>query len=299
MRERQPAWLKQQIPPAGAMAPVDGLLRDLRLNTVCEGARCPNIGRCFASGTATFMIMGKNCTRNCTFCAVEKCPPSPLEADEPQRVVEAVRRLGLSYVVITSVTRDDLADGGAGHFVRTVQLLRQSPGVRVEVLIPDFKGDAGALTAVVEAIPDVLAHNLETVPRLYAEVRPQAVYRRSLELLGRVKQIDPSMLTKSGIMLGLGETAEEIRQVMTDLRGEGCDLLTLGQYLPPSRQHHELVRYVTPDEFAGYEVLGMEMGFRGVASAPLVRSSFRAGELYAAALEGAARWPKHAGENQI
>jgi lipoic acid synthetase len=283
------------------MASVDSLLRDLRLNTVCEGARCPNIGRCFASGTATFMILGNNCTRNCTFCAVEKCPPSPLEADEPQRIVEAVRRLGLSYVVITSVTRDDLPDGGAGHFARTVQALHQDlPGVRVEVLIPDFRGDAAALAAVVDAKPQVLAHNLETVPRLYAEVRPQAVYRRSLGLLGRVKQQSPSMLTKSGIMLGLGETPEEVRQVLTDLRGENCDLLTLGQYLAPSRRHHELVRYVTPDEFAEYEAMGMGMGFRGVASAPLVRSSFRAGELYAAAVdETCDKSNTHAGGDQI
>ena len=268
------------------MAPVDSLLRDLHLNTVCEGAHCPNMGRCFASGTATFMILGNNCTRSCTFCAVEKHPPSPLEVDEPERIVEAVRRLGLSYVVITSVTRDDLDDGGAAHFARTVDLLHSGlPQVRVEVLIPDFKGDAAALALVVNSKPAVLAHNLETVPRLYAEVRPQAVYRRSLELLGRVKRQDGSMVTKSGIMLGLGETQAEVRQVLEDLRAEACDLLTLGQYLAPSRRHHELVRYVTPAEFAEYEAVGMEMGFRGVASAPLVRSSFRAGELYAAACE--------------
>jgi lipoic acid synthetase len=285
LHKKLPAWFKQVIPPAGAMAQVSGVLAELNLNTVCGSAHCPNIGECFSSGTATFMILGNNCTRNCTFCAVEKCLPSSLDPREPENVAEAVRRLALKYVVVTSVTRDDLPDGGAAHFARTVELIHQNPmGVKVEVLVPDFKGDEPALRTVVMAKPEVMAHNLETVPRLYSEVRPMAHYQRSLELLYRTKQIDPHMVTKSALMLGMGETKEEVRAVMRDLRQIECDLLTLGQYLSPSSQHRTVVNFITPEEFAEYEPLGLEMGFKGVASAPLVRSSYKANELFKIAL---------------
>jgi len=261
-----------------------GLLDGLSLHTICESARCPNIGRCFADGTATFLILGDVCTRNCTFCAVKKGHPTPPDENEPQHVLEAVTRLGLNYVVITSVTRDDLPDGGAGQFARTIELLHENrKDIMVEVLVPDFLGSAEATKTVTEAHPEVLNHNIETVPRLYPEVRPRADYSRSLELLYLVKNLDPEIVTKSGLMLGLGETKAEVIEVMSDLREAGCDLLTIGQYLQPSPQHHPVVRFVTPDEFAEYEDTGRNMGFAEVASAPLVRSSFKAAELYARA----------------
>lgn len=281
MRPRLPEWFKQRIPPAGSMTQVSGLLEELNLNTVCESARCPNIGQCFSRGTATFMILGSNCTRNCTFCAVNKYPPSPLDPAEPGHVAEAVSRLKLQYVVITSVTRDDLPDGGAAHFARTVELVHRLPGnIRVEILVPDFAGDTAALKTVLESRPEVIAHNLETVPRLYPEVRPMADYRRSLDLLRQSKAIAPDILTKSGLMLGLGETREEVLQAMRDLREAGCDLLTLGQYLAPSPQHHPVVDFITPEAFAAYEPIALKMGFSGIASAPLVRSSYQAAELF-------------------
>lgn len=281
MRPRLPEWFKQRIPPAGSMTQVSGLLEELNLNTVCESARCPNIGQCFSRGTATFMILGSNCTRNCTFCAVNKYPPSPLDPAEPGHVAEAVSRLKLQYVVITSVTRDDLPDGGAAHFARTVELVHRLPGnIRVEILVPDFAGDTAALKTVLESRPEVIAHNLETVPRLYPEVRPMADYRRSLDLLRQSKAIAPDILTKSGLMLGLGETREEVLQAMRDLREAGCDLLTLGQYLAPSPQHHPVVDFITPEAFAAYEPAALKMGFSGIASAPLVRSSYQAAELF-------------------
>jgi lipoic acid synthetase len=271
------------------MAQVSAVLAELNLNTVCGSAHCPNIGECFSRGTATFMILGNNCTRNCTFCAVDKCLPSALDPREPEHVAEAVRRLALKYLVVTSVTRDDLPDGGAAHFARTVDLIHQNTlGVKVEVLLPDFQGDESALRTVVMAKPEVLAHNLETVPRLYPEVRPMAQYHRSLELLHRTKQINPRIVTKSALMLGMGETREEVLAVMRDLRQIGCDLFTLGQYLAPSSQHRTVVNFITPEEFAEYEPLAMEMGFKGVVSAPLVRSSYKADELFRKAIYCAA-----------
>jgi len=266
------------------MLAMTGLLNGLSLDTICESAHCPNIGRCFSKGTATFLILGDVCTRHCTFCAVKKGRPTPVDEKEPQHLLEAVERLGLNYIVITSVTRDDLPDGGASQFARTIKLLRENRrDAIVEVLIPDFLGSAEAIKTVVEARPQVINHNVETVPRLYPEVRPQADYTRSLELLFMVKNLDRAIVTKSGLMLGLGETKTEVIEVMSDLREADCDLLTLGQYLQPSPKHHPVVRFVSPEEFNEYEAIGKEMGFAEVASAPLVRSSFKAAELYAKA----------------
>jgi len=281
MKGRLPAWLKQKPPDPQIILSMNGLLHELSLHTICESAHCPNIGRCFSRRTATFLILGDVCTRNCTFCAVKKGIPSPVDEGEPQHLLEAVERLNLSYVVITSVTRDDLADGGASQFVRVINLLHQSRNdITVEVLIPDFLGSTQALKAVVEACPEVINHNVESVPRLYPEVRPRAGYSRSVELLSAVKRLNPGIVTKSGLMLGLGETREEVIEVMRDLREAGCDLLTIGQYLQPSPEHHPVVRFVPPEEFSQYEQVGKDMGFTDVASAPLVRSSFRAAELY-------------------
>jgi lipoyl synthase len=281
LSQRLPVWFKQKIPRAGETREVQQLLSKLKLHTVCEGAHCPNIGQCFSSGTATFMIMGDICTRNCTFCAVTKGFPPPLDAEEPQHVAEAVKTLGLNYVVITCVTRDDIPDGGAAHFAATVKALHAAaPELRVEVLVSDFKGDMESVRTVVESGPEVFAHNLETVPRLYPEVRPMAVYQRSLDVLKAAGDMSPGIITKSGIMLGLGEEQAEVVDVLRDLRSAGCELLSLGQYLAPSPQHHPVVRYVTPEEFAEYEQIALQEGFKGVASAPLVRSSFRAAELF-------------------
>ncbi|MDH5363626.1 MAG: lipoyl synthase [Dehalococcoidia bacterium] len=282
MKGRLPAWFKQKPPDPQIILSMNGLLHGLSLHTICESALCPNIGQCFSRKTATFLILGDVCTRNCTFCAVKKGIPSPVDEGEPQHLLEAVEKLNLSYVVITSVTRDDLADGGASQFVRVINLLHQNRnGITVEVLIPDFLGSIQALKAVVKACPEVINHNVETVPRLYPEVRPRADYSRSVELLHMVKRLDSKIVTKSGLMLGLGETREEVIEVMNDLREAGCDLLTIGQYLKPSPKHHPVVRFVPPEEFSQYEQVGKDMGFSDVASAPLVRSSFRAAELYA------------------
>ncbi len=272
MQGRLPAWFKQKLASPQTMTTMHGLLDGLHLHTICQSAHCPNIGNCFSSGTATFLILGDVCTRRCTFCAVDKgCPPSP-DPEEPEHLAEAVQKLKLSYVVITSVTRDDLPDGGAAHFAHTITLLRQRSGATVEVLVPDFRGSEEAIRTVVEAGPQVINHNVETVPRLYSTVRPGASYERSLELLYTAKQLDPQMVTKSGLMLGLGESREEALEVMADLREAECDLLTIGQYLQPSAGHHPVVRFVTPEEFSDYALAGAEMGFAGVASAPLVRS---------------------------
>ena len=259
-----------------------GLLDGLSLHTVCQSAHCPNMGRCFSQKTATFLILGDVCTRNCTFCAVTTGSPSPVDGNEPQRLLDAVERLGLRYVVITSVTRDDLADGGAAQFATAIGLLHRQ-GVTVEVLIPDFLGSPEAAGTVTSARPEVVSHNIETVPRLYPEVRPGADYQRSLRLLGAMKGMNPEVVTKSGLMLGLGETRDEVIVVMNDLRQARCDLLTIGQYLQPSPWHHPVVRFVPPDEFSEYQRIGRDMGFIDVASAPLVRSSFQAAELYAKA----------------
>jgi lipoic acid synthetase len=278
----KPVWLRRKLPDQEALKKMRGLLRNHGLNTVCEGALCPNQGECFARGTATFLILGKTCTRHCTFCAIpsEERPPAP-DPEEPRRIAQAVAELALKHVVITSVTRDDLEDGGAIHFARTVEALKQTNSqIIVEVLIPDFQGSRAALQMVVDSGPDIINHNLETVPRLYPEVRPQAEYHRSLHLLQMVKEIKPGEITKSGLMLGLGEEQDEVLQVMADLRQASCDLLTIGQYLQPSGRHHRVVRYVPPDEFEELRREGEKMGFRLVFSAPLVRSSFHAAEVF-------------------
>ena len=284
MSGRLPPWFRRRMPAPGVVADMRSLMDGLNLHTVCQSALCPNQGDCFAQGTATFLLLGDTCTRDCTFCAVTRGTPAVVDAEEPENLARAVAELGVRHVVITSVTRDDLPDGGASHFARTLRRLRaMDPELTVEVLVPDFQGDPEAILTVVAAGPAVLNHNLETVPRLYSEVRPQAGYRRSLRLLGLVKEHGPDILTKSGLMVGLGETAEEVRQVMADLRGVDCDLLTVGQYLRPSAAHHAVVSYVPPDEFAEYERIGRGMGFRGVTAAPLVRSSFDAARLFAGA----------------
>ena len=278
----KPEWLRRKLPDPEALRKMRILLQRHGLNTVCQGALCPNQGECFGQGTATFLILGKTCTRNCTFCAIptEERPPAP-DPDEPRRIARAAAELGLKHVVITSVTRDDLADGGASHFARTVGALREiALDIVVEVLIPDFQGSAEALRRVMGSGPDILNHNLETVPRLYPEVRPQAVYSRSLDLLQRAKSMAPAGITKSGLMLGLGEEREEVRRAMADLREVSCDLLTLGQYLRPSGRHHPVVRYVPPEEFEELRVEGEKLGFKAVFSAPLVRSSFHAAEIF-------------------
>jgi len=262
--------------------PVASLLRSGRLHSVCEEALCPNRGECFSRGTATFLILGDVCTRNCRFCAVRGGVPSPPDPDEPRRVAEAVSRLGLDYVVVTSVTRDDLPDGGAGHFAGTIAAIRRvSPEAGIEVLIPDFRGDESALGTVLGARPDVLNHNIETVPRLYPGARPGADYRRSLELLARVSAAAPSIPAKTGLMLGMGETRREIRDVLSDILETGCRMLTLGQYLQPSPDHLPVERYVTPREFDRWRRTALDMGFKAVASGPFVRSSYRAGEMFA------------------
>lgn len=275
----RPPWLTVPVPEAGALDSMEALLRRGELYTVCEGAMCPNMGECFGRGTATFMILGRTCTRNCRFCAVYKGRPESLKRSEPFKVGEAVVKLGLKHVVITSVTRDDLADGGAGHFALTIKAVYNlSPGTSVEVLIPDFLGSVEALRLVTGARPEIIGHNIETVPRLYSRVRPQADYRRSLEVLDRVKGLDPGISTKSGIMLGLGETESEVVEVLKDLREAGCDFVTLGQYLQPTKQHLPVKEFITPEAFEKYGRLAKEMGFSHVVSTPLARSSYHAEE---------------------
>jgi len=252
------------------------------LETVCENARCPNRPECYARHTATFMILGNVCTRPCGFCSVAKGTPDELEDDEPERVAEAAARLGLRHVVITSVTRDDLPDGGADHFYRCILAVRARTGAAVEVLTPDFLGDLAAVDRVLEARPEVYNHNTETVPRLYRKVRGRAAYRRSLDLLAHVKRRSPATTTKSGLMLGLGETTEELLDVLADLRAVGCDMLTLGQYLAPTLKHIQVARYVPPEEFDALRELALALGFRHVASGPFVRSSYHADEMVVA-----------------
>jgi lipoic acid synthetase len=274
---RLPSWLKVRFPAGERYGQIKGLLRGGELHTVCEEARCPNIGECFNNGTATFMILGDVCTRSCGFCAVTSGRPQGLDLLEPYRLARTVELLGLGYVVITSVNRDDLPDGGAGVFAACIRAIRaRRPDCRVEVLIPDFLGDREALAMVVEVRPFVLNHNVETVPRLYRRVRPKARYERSLALLAAVKEMDPAMLSKSGMMLGLGETREEVRQVLADLRGAGCDIVTIGQYLRPSQKHLPVERFVPPEEFEEIAEEGMQLGFRHVEAGPLVRSSYHA-----------------------
>jgi lipoyl synthase len=278
--ERKPSWLKIRVKNGSALAETEKLLRDLSLHTVCEEATCPNRMECFSSKTATFMILGEVCTRNCTFCDVASGTVFTPDPEEPEHVAEAVRKLGLKHAVITSVTRDDLPDGGASRFADVIEAVRKtSPGTTIEVLIPDFLGNAGALRKVIDAAPEIINHNVETVPSLYPEVRPQADYRRSLQLLKRVKEAKPSMITKSGIMLGLGEKEAEVLDVMKDLRAAGCDFITIGQYLAPSRDHHPVVEYVYPETFRRLEEAAYRLGFEAAASAPFVRSSYHAGEM--------------------
>jgi lipoic acid synthetase len=273
----KPRWLVKKIPTGGRIFEVEELLADLELNTVCHFAKCPNRGECFSKGTATFLIMGNICTRNCRFCAIAHGTPEPLADDEPARVAEAARRLQLHHVVVTSVTRDDLPDGGARHFARTIEALRSiRRDIVVEVLTPDFQGSRDSIMTIIEAGPDIFNHNVETVPRLYPNARPEASYELSLELLKRVKAFQGGMYTKSGLMTGLGETQEEVVNVMHDLRGAGCDIVTIGQYLQPSRDHLPVREYVHPEIFEAYKHTGEELGFRFVASAPYVRSSYNA-----------------------
>lgn len=280
MHEPKPDWLKIKIQSSRNAEQVKGILANLSLNTVCKEANCPNLMECFCSKTATFMILGKTCTRNCAFCNVTKGKTENVDEEEPVHVAEAVKELGLKHAVITSVTRDDLPDGGAAHFAKTVREVKKlNPGVTVEVLIPDFKGDKQALKTVIEAGPDILNHNIETVERLYPAVRPMASYGRSLELLKNAGEINSGRLTKSGIMVGLGEKKEEVFKVFEDLRRSGCSILTVGQYLAPSKNHHPVVEYIHPELFDEYKRKAMEAGFEHVVSAPFARSSYHAAEI--------------------
>lgn len=299
-----PSYLKKPIYCGKNLFRVEKILQTLGLETVCQEAHCPNLGECWSQGTATFLILGKYCTRNCRFCAVEKGAPLALDPEEPKKIAKAVRELGLKYVVVTSVTRDDLPDAGASHFAKVIREIlwaasgetslppearlaplsgvsfrRENPQTKIEVLIPDFQGSPEALKIVVDARPDVLAHNLETVPRLYSRVRPEANYRRSLGVLAMAKIMNPHIPTKSGLMLGLGETKKEILKVLRDLRQVDCDFLTLGQYLAPSKNHLPVERFVLPKEFEKFQEISLGLGFKKVASAPLVRSSYRAREM--------------------
>ena len=276
-QERKPPWLKVRFPGGPNYLRLKGIMRKGRLNTVCEEAHCPNVGECWEAGTATFMILGDTCTRACGFCAVKTGRPIGLDRLEPMRVAVAVRELGLRHAVVTSVNRDDEPDGGASIFAATIRWIRKlSPETSVEVLIPDFMGNWDALATVMDAHPEILNHNTETVPRLYRRVRPKARYERSLELLRRAKEMEPTGITKSGLMVGLGETRHELLLVMADLVDAGCDVLTIGQYLRPSRKHLPLVRYYRPDEFAELKEDALSLGFRHVEAGPLVRSSYHA-----------------------
>jgi lipoic acid synthetase len=276
---RKPAWLKVKAPGGANYAEVRRVMRDLRLHTVCEEAHCPNVGECWEHRAATFMILGDLCTRNCAYCAVAHGTPLPLDPGEPRRLAEAAAAMGLEYLVVTSVDRDDLPNGGAEQFARVVSETRAVlPGASIELLIPDFKGSEAALRIVVDARPDVLNHNLETVPRLYRLARPGGRYDRALELLARARAMDPALVTKSGLMVGLGEAWDEVVTAMRDLRASDVNILTIGQYLRPSASHLPVARYYTPDEFAELARIGRELGYRHVESGPLVRSSYHAWE---------------------
>jgi len=275
-----PEWIRASL---SGTHETKKILRRYGLSTVCEEARCPNQGRCFSKGTATFMILGDVCTRACSFCAVKSGIPLPPDPAEPERIVEAVLSMELRYVVITSVTRDDLPDGGAGHFARTIRTLRKRiKDIKIEVLTPDFRGDINALRIVLDESPDVFDHNVETVPRLYSSVRPDADYSVSLNVLAMAKRLYSGIKTKSGVMVGLGEREDELYDVMSDLRDAGCDLLTIGQYLQPGRRNLPVVEYIRPEAFEVYRNMALEMGFKGVSSSPLARSSMNAEEMYKA-----------------
>lgn len=280
----RPPWIKVRAPSGETVAKVAEVLRRHRLRTVCRDARCPNIGECWGEGTATVLILGDRCTRGCAFCNVESGAPQPPDPEEPGRVARAAVELGWTHVVVTSVTRDDLQDGGAGQFAAVVRELRnRAPSTATELLVPDFGGSREALQQVVDSRPRVLAHNVETVPRLYAVVRPGAIYRRSLELLDRAHALDPRMEIKSGLMVGLGERRDETVSVMEDLRAAGCNSLTIGQYLPPSRKHLPVREYLTAEEFSRLADAARKIGFTRVAAGPLVRSSYRAGSRHGSA----------------
>ena len=279
---RKPEWIRVKAPGSAIYAETQKIVRENKLVTVCEEAGCPNIGECWSKKHATFMVMGDTCTRACAFCNVKTGMPEALDVGEPVRVADAVARMGLMHSVITSVDRDDLADGGAFHIAEVIREIRKaSPGTTIEVLTPDFLKKEGALELVVEAKPDVFNHNLETVPGLYLKIRPGARYFHSLRLLERVKELDPTMFTKSGIMVGLGETREQVMQVMDDMRSAHIDFITIGQYLQPTRKHVAIDRFVTPDEFKSYETLAYSKGFLMVSSSPLTRSSHHAGDDFA------------------
>lgn len=279
MNRRLPEWLTVKAPKRGSYEQMADFLKSMGLHTVCQSASCPNIGECFSQKTATFMILGDVCTRNCGFCGVYSGCPTPVDPGEPENVAKASAKMGLRYVVVTSVTRDDLVDGGASQFAETISRIKTAiADAKVEVLIPDLGGNPESLRTIVDAEPFVLNHNVETVPRLYPTVRPQAIYARSLEVLETAKSIRSSIYTKSGLMLGLGESNEEVTAVMRDLRSVGCDFLTLGQYLRPSRSNIPVIEYVTPEQFDEYKAIGYEMGFGHVASGPFVRSSYHAAE---------------------
>ncbi|MCY2927864.1 MAG: lipoyl synthase [Planctomycetota bacterium] len=283
--EARPAWLRKRVRTNACAERVEGLIAQLGLATVCDGAHCPNRPECFAKGTATFMILGDRCTRNCRFCAVAHGGVSPVRAEEPEALAQAAARLKLRHVVVTSVTRDDLPDGGAGHFAATIRAIRRAlPEAVIEVLTPDFQGDMAAVETVLAATPDVFNHNVETVPRLYAAVRPQANYQRSLTVLAGAKDIARRtglrLYTKSGLMVGLGESREEIAQVLADLRSAGCDIVTMGQYLAPSKEHFPVARFVEPAEFDELAAQARAVGFAAVAAGPFVRSSYQAEEVF-------------------
>jgi lipoic acid synthetase len=279
---RKPEWIRVKAPTGAGYAATRDIVRSRNLHTVCEEAACPNIGECWSKKHATMMIMGDTCTRACAFCNVKTGLPGALDSDEPDNVASAVAEMGLSHVVITSVDRDDLVDGGAAHFAAVVRAIRtKTPGTTIEILTPDFLRKEGAAEIVIDSKPDVFNHNLETVPRLYLSIRPGARYFHSLRLLEKVKDRDPKMFTKSGVMVGLGETREEVMQVMDDMRSAGVDFITIGQYLQPTRKHAPIDRFVTPDEFASYETIARAKGFLMVASSPLTRSSHHAGEDFA------------------
>ena len=280
--QRKPDWIRVKAPGSPQWAETNRIVKEHKLVTVCEEAGCPNVGECWEKKHATFMIMGDTCTRACSFCNVRTGLPAPLDADEPRKVADAVEKLGLSHVVITSVDRDDLADGGADHFARTIAEIRAaSPNTTIEILTPDFLRKEGALEHVVAARPDVFNHNLETVPSKYLTVRPGARYFHSIRLLQRVKELDPNIFTKSGIMVGLGEERNEVLQLMDDLRSADVDFLTIGQYLQPSKKHHPVLRFVPPDEFKSLETVALSKGFLLVSASPLTRSSHHAGEDFA------------------
>ncbi len=287
--KRRPPWIRVRAPEGESYHWLKRLMRAKELYTVCEEAHCPNIGECWGHRTATFLILGDTCTRNCRFCDVKTGRPGPLDPDEPEHVAQAVHAMGLRHAVITSVDRDDLSDGGASVFAAVIRRIRElQPGCTVEVLIPDFRGEIAPLRVIMDQRPDILNHNIDTVPRLYSEIQPQCRYDWSLGVLRNAKELWPEAITKSGVMVGLGETVDEVLEVMHDLRSVDVDILTVGQYLQPSRQHAPIVRYYEPEEFARFEERGYEMGFRWVESAPLVRSSYNA-EAQARALSGQAR----------